>query len=80
MKGTIKKLYIMQLSYGGIPESAFHFLPEDEREMLEEREGRFFVKGECRKRIKVVLTGGVFDILHIGHVYTLDDFYSTSRI
>jgi cytidyltransferase-like protein len=73
MKEKVMKLYKMQLSYGGIPESAFHFLPKKEREMLEEKEGRFFLKEEYRKKITVVLTGGVFDILHFGHIYTLDE-------
>lgn len=26
---------------------------------------------KCRRHIKVVLAGGVFDVIHIGHVYTL---------
>lgn len=26
---------------------------------------------KCRRLIKVVLAGGVFDVIHIGHVYTL---------
>ncbi|MDO8339255.1 MAG: adenylyltransferase/cytidyltransferase family protein [Candidatus Burarchaeum sp.] len=25
-----------------------------------------------RKKVKIVMTGGVFDILHLGHVYTLE--------
>lgn len=68
-----KKLYVMQLSYGGIPEDIYHFLPQGEKSLLIERKGRFFLKDEERKRIKVVLTGGVYDILHIGHVVTLSE-------
>lgn len=71
MKDTAKKLYLMQLSYGGIPEDAYHFLPPQEQEMLVGRGGSFFLKPEHRKKLRVVLTGGVFDILHIGHVLTL---------
>ncbi|MCI0504194.1 adenylyltransferase/cytidyltransferase family protein [Candidatus Micrarchaeota archaeon] len=67
------RLYLMQLQYGGIPEDIFHFLTGREKEMLIEREGRFFLKDAERKRIKVVLTGGVFDILHIGHIVTLSE-------
>ena len=68
-----KKLYIMQLNYGGIPEDIYHFLPEKERERLIERKGRFFLKDKEREKIKVVLTGGVYDILHIGHIFTLEE-------
>jgi len=71
MKETAKKLYCMQLSYGGIPEDAYHFLQPQEQEMLMEKGGSFFLKPEHRKRLRVVLTGGVFDVLHIGHVFTL---------
>jgi cytidyltransferase-like protein len=67
------KLFVMQLQYGGIPEDIFHFLPEHERKMLIEENGRFRLRDEERKRIKVVLTGGVFDILHIGHIVTLTE-------
>ena len=73
MPEITKKLYIMQLDYGGIPEDIYHFLPENERTRLIERKGRFFLKDEERKKIKVVLTGGVYDILHIGHIFTLEE-------
>ncbi len=69
----MKKLYLMQLRYGGIPEDAYHFLPEEERKLLVEEKGVFFLRPGERKKIKVVLTGGVFDILHIGHIVTLEE-------
>jgi cytidyltransferase-like protein len=72
MKEAVK-LFIMQLQYGGIPEEIFHFLPQHERDFLEERKGRFYLKEGERRRIRVVLTGGVFDVLHIGHVFTLNE-------
>jgi cytidyltransferase-like protein len=68
-----RKLFVMQLRYAGIPEEAYHFLPEHDRKLLFERDGRFFLKPEERKRIKVVLTGGVYDVLHIGHIITLHE-------
>jgi cytidyltransferase-like protein len=73
MKETVKKLYLMELRYGGIPEDIYHFLPESERKLLVEEKGVFILKPEERKKIKVVLTGGVFDILHIGHIVTLEE-------
>ncbi len=67
------KLFIMQLQYGGIPEDVFHFLSEAEKKMLIEKKGRFYLSEPERKRLKVVLTGGVFDVLHIGHIVTLGE-------
>lgn len=69
----IVKLFILQLTHNGIPEEIYHFLNENEREMLFESKGRFFLKEEERRKIKVALTGGVFDILHIGHIVTLNE-------
>src|SRR5271157_1081303 len=73
MKEISKKLFIMQIQYAGIPEDVYHFLPENEKSMLIEKKGRFYLNDEGRTRIRVVLTGGVFDILHIGHVFTLSE-------
>lgn len=73
MKETVKKLYLMQLRYGGIPEDIYHFLPEGERKLLVEEKGVFVLKSAERRKIRVVLTGGVFDILHIGHIVTLEE-------
>ncbi len=39
MKETIKKLFVMQLSYGGIAEEMYHFLPDNEKKLLVERKG-----------------------------------------
>lgn len=73
MRETAKKLLVMQLRYAGIPEDIYHFLPENERKLLIERKGLFFLRPEERKTLKVVLTGGVFDVLHIGHILTLNE-------
>lgn len=73
MKETARKLYVMQLQYGGIAEDAYHFLPAAEQGMLVERKGRFFLRDVWRGKLRVVLTGGVFDVLHIGHVVTLTE-------
>ncbi len=73
MKRRIEKLYIMQVKNEGIPEDAYHFLEPEERSMLMEVGAVFILKPEYRKKIKVVLSGGVFDILHAGHVVALNE-------
>jgi len=73
MKETIKKLYLLQTKEGGIYDDVYHFLSDAEQQMLEEAGEKFFLKKEYREKIKVVMTGGVFDIIHAGHVYTLNE-------
>jgi len=73
MKELAKKLFVMQLQYGGIPEEMYHFLPDNEKALLVEKKGVFFLRDDARKKIKVVLSGGVFDVLHIGHIVTLSE-------
>lgn len=73
MKEAIKKLFVLGLQYDGIPDEIFHYLPEHEQKLLVEKKGRFFLKDQERAKLNVVLTGGVFDIIHIGHVATLTE-------
>lgn len=73
MKEAVKRLFLTQLQYGGIAEDIYHFLPAGEKKLLIEREGRFFLRDGERAKIRVVLTGGVFDVLHIGHIFTLSE-------
>ena len=70
-KQTIKKLYILQVKGKGIREEDYKKLAEEEKRMLELRGERWWLKEEFRKKIRVVATGGVFDVIHIGHVKTL---------
>ena len=72
-KETIKKLYLMQVRDNGITQDNYDSLNNNEKNMLENRNGNFYLKTENRKQITVVMTGGAFDILHMGHVYTLTE-------
>ncbi len=73
MKERIKKLFLLQLQQIGISQEAHHSLTTEEKNALTEINGRFFLNENERKKIKVVLTGGVFDFLHIGHLLTLTE-------
>ncbi len=73
MKETIKKLLMLQLQYNGISEEVYHLLSENERSMLVQQGNVFHLDDKHRKTITVVLTGGAFDVLHIGHILTLNE-------
>jgi FAD synthetase len=68
-KHAIKALYIKALK--GISESQYPELNEGEKAMLRKEGNRYALKPECRDSITVVLAGGVFDLLHAGHIFFL---------
>ena len=71
--GVIKNLYLMQVRNNGISASDYAKLYPGEKRMLEKRGKRYFLTQQKRKRLKVVLTGGAFDVIHIGHVLALNE-------
>ncbi|MBN2121883.1 adenylyltransferase/cytidyltransferase family protein [Candidatus Micrarchaeota archaeon] len=65
-------LYLLQVEENGISASTYSNLEDSQKAMLEVgRGGRHFLKREHRKKFKVAMTGGVFDVIHIGHIDTL---------
>ena len=70
---VIKNLYLMQLRNNGISASDYAKLYPGEKRMLERKGDRYFLTAKRRKSLKVVLTGGVFDVIHIGHVLALGE-------
>jgi len=73
MDERVKKLFLMQLADKGIPKEHYERLEDNEKALLEEKNGAYVLNNGARRELKVVLTGGVFDILHAGHVYTLNE-------
>lgn len=72
-KSAIRKLLLEQIKTNGISARDFARLPLGEKTMLVRRGKKYFLEPKFRNQLKVVLTGGVFDILHIGHLYTLQE-------
>ncbi|MFA5929615.1 MAG: adenylyltransferase/cytidyltransferase family protein [Candidatus Micrarchaeia archaeon] len=66
-----RELYLLSVKENGIPQSAYDGLSRGEKMLLEERAGKYYLKRSERAAFTVALTGGVFDVLHIGHVLTL---------
>ena len=66
-----RELYLLSVKENGIPQEVYGRLSRGERMLLEERAGKYYLKASERAKFTVVLTGGVFDVLHIGHVLTL---------
>ncbi|VVC01042.1 FAD synthase [uncultured archaeon] len=66
-----KELYVLSVRENGISESDYSKLGASEKAMLERKGKCYWLKGSERRKFGVALTGGVFDILHIGHTLTL---------
>ena len=71
MLQELKKLCIRIVQKNGLDENEFNKLNKAHQNFLEKRQNKYFLKSEYRKLIKIVLTGGVFDVIHPGHIYTL---------
>jgi cytidyltransferase-like protein len=67
-----KDLFILQIKQEGISKDAYEVLNKKDKEKLEEINGKYYLKKEYKNKLKIVMTGGVFDILHYGHIYTLE--------
>lgn len=70
---TLRKLFSLQIRESGISRKTFDSLPDSQKALLVEREGKYFLSPSERMKIRVGLAGGVFDIVHIGHVLTLNE-------
>ena len=67
-----RELYLLSVKENGISESSFAALGSVERSLLEKRaDGKYWLSPAERSKFRVVLTGGVFDVLHMGHVLTV---------
>jgi cytidyltransferase-like protein len=65
-------LYLMQVEHNGIGEQEYSELSDSQKDMLEAGTGKkHFLKKEHRRKFRVAMTGGVFDVIHIGHIDTL---------
>lgn len=68
---SIKKLYLHSLAKNGISQNAFSSINPQMQTYLQKISEKYFLKPEFRKNLTVVMAGGVFDIIHPGHVMTL---------
>jgi len=73
-------LYLLGVQHGGIPKAVYDELNDVQKTMVEEKGGMRGTGGgaviysllpDVRSLFTVALTGGVFDIIHPGHVHTL---------
>jgi len=82
LKSIIKAAYVMQTRHGPLTEQEFLSVTNqrDLKEAIEKgyiikhhNEPRYSLSGAGRSKIKVVLAGGVYDVLHLGHLAALSE-------
>ena len=67
-----KSLYLFCVAENGLSNSEMKLLsPEDHEKLAMGDNGRYWLSRGEREKFTVALTGGAFDILHIGHALTL---------
>ena len=67
-----KEIYLLTVKENGLSDHDMEALTPEERALLTRGEnGKFWLHREVREKFTVALTGGAFDILHIGHALTL---------
>ncbi|MFH1306382.1 MAG: adenylyltransferase/cytidyltransferase family protein [Candidatus Micrarchaeota archaeon] len=70
---ALKKLYLQTVIENGLSLASFSKLNAEDKKLLEKKHEKYFLSSEYRKLFTVVLTGGVFDIIHPGHIFTLKE-------
>lgn len=73
IKEVAIQLYLKEVEEGGIVPSDYHKMSNIERYLLEKQGGRYYLMKAHRKKFTVAMTGGVFDVVHIGHIHTLTE-------
>jgi cytidyltransferase-like protein len=64
-------LYLECVERNGITKKQYASLPIKFQAMLYKKGPKYHLSPLLRRKFKVVLSGGVFDIIHPGHVFTL---------
>ncbi|MBI5051185.1 hypothetical protein HZC08_00330 [Candidatus Micrarchaeota archaeon] len=64
LKELIKKLYSLQIKNWGIPTSEYDSLTQEEKQMLEPKEGKYSLKSQFKNQIKVVANYSHWPPLH----------------
>ena len=82
LKSMIKAVYVMQMRHGPLTEDEILSIATETelKDAIEKgyiikhrNEPRYSLSGAGRSKIKVVLAGGVYDVLHLGHLAALSE-------
>ncbi|MCX8197537.1 MAG: adenylyltransferase/cytidyltransferase family protein [Candidatus Micrarchaeota archaeon] len=69
-----QELYLMCVKNNGLSDHDMQLLSSSDRKKLSRGEnGKFWLARKEREKFTVALTGGAFDILHMGHLLTLKE-------
>jgi len=88
-KSIIKAAYLMQTRHGPLTEQEILTIVSDDdlRQVIGEgyiirhrNEARYSLSGLGRSKIRVVLAGGVYDVMHLGHLAALTEARSLGDV
>ena len=88
-KPIIKAAFLMQTRHGPLAEEEIHSIVSDDDLKLvigegyiirHRNEARYSLSGLGRSKIRVVLAGGVYDVLHLGHLAGLTEARSLGDV
>ena len=89
LKSLIKAAYLMQMRHGALTEREILSVAREgdlkkalEKEFIikHRNEPRYSLSGAGRSQIKVVLAGGAYDVLHLGHLAALTEAKSLGDV
>lgn len=70
-------LYLLGVAHHGITKSVYDELSDVQKTMVQEKrnapDSQYVLQPDVRSLFTVALTGGVFDIIHPGHILTLSE-------
>ncbi|MEM3399873.1 MAG: adenylyltransferase/cytidyltransferase family protein [Candidatus Micrarchaeia archaeon] len=72
IKEALVRARALEIMKGGMPKSFEYATALLNKKLLKKTRGGYRLTDKAKKMVRVIMTGGVFDILHPGHLYMLE--------
>ncbi len=73
-------LYLLGVAHNGITKAVYDELNDVQKTMVEPKGYGYVLQPDVRSLFNVALTGGVYDIIHPGHILTLQEAKSQADV